>query len=183
MTAVGTARATPTPVTPGELVRKERQARRLTLVQLGELTGYSAAQISRYERGICPMTDVDVLRRFADALGIPHQAVGLVPAPEPPTRHGQPTGIYPHLPAPRLGIFGREDGEDPVERRKLLNLAVTAAAAGAPVVGGRPAMTDAAQLGDVLIAGLRDAMLGLGGGPSDPAPDQLPTELARTSTR
>lgn len=182
MTAVGTAWATPTPVTPGELVRRERQARRLTLVQLGELTGYSAAQISRYERGLCPMTDIAVLRRFADALDIPHQAVGLAPTPEPPTRHGQPTGPYPHLPAPRLGIFGREDSEDPVERRKLLNLAVTAAAAvGAPIVGARPAKTDTAQLGDALIAGLRDAMLGLGGSPSDPAPDQLPTELARTA--
>ncbi|MFH8991435.1 helix-turn-helix domain-containing protein [Streptomyces sp. NPDC017940] len=56
----------------------------MTLAQLGEKTGHSAAQVSRYERGIAPMNDVDVRRRFADALELPHEAFGLLaPMPAP----------------------------------------------------------------------------------------------------
>ncbi|MEU1312268.1 helix-turn-helix transcriptional regulator [Streptomyces cinnamoneus] len=83
---------------PGELVRRTREEQRLTLAQLGKLTGYSAAQVSRYERGVCPLTDVTMLRRFADALGIPPQALGLAPLPD--VRHGHvigPTTGYPRL--------------------------------------------------------------------------------------
>ncbi|MEV0471889.1 helix-turn-helix domain-containing protein [Streptomyces prunicolor] len=47
---------------PGELIRQTRQAKGQTLAELGKQTGYSAAQVSRYERGISPMTDVDVGR-------------------------------------------------------------------------------------------------------------------------
>ena len=43
----------------------------LTLAELGIRTGYSAAQVSRYARGVTPLTDVTVLRRFARALAIP----------------------------------------------------------------------------------------------------------------
>jgi transcriptional regulator with XRE-family HTH domain len=53
---------------PGEVVRAARIRSRLTLAELGALTGYSAAQMSRYERGVTPLTDVMVLRRFARAL-------------------------------------------------------------------------------------------------------------------
>jgi len=49
----------------------------MTLVELGHLTGYSAAQVSRFERGIAPLTDISVLRRFAVALGTAPQAFGL----------------------------------------------------------------------------------------------------------
>ncbi|WP_330436586.1 helix-turn-helix domain-containing protein (plasmid) [Streptomyces sp. NBC_00825] len=99
------ARAVPAAdVNPGELVRLARKERGLTLAQLGELAGYSAAQVSRYERGISPLTDVTD-RRFADALGIPPQVLGL--APQRDVRHGQvigPTTAYPRLPAPRACI-------------------------------------------------------------------------------
>ncbi|MFI5704826.1 helix-turn-helix domain-containing protein [Streptomyces xanthochromogenes] len=54
----------------GDVVRRVRRQLGLTLAQLGERKGYSAAQVSRYERGISPLTDVDVLWRFATALGI-----------------------------------------------------------------------------------------------------------------
>ncbi|WP_367141016.1 MULTISPECIES: helix-turn-helix domain-containing protein [Streptomyces] len=134
-------RAQPAPAvdgSPGELVRQARKKQGLTLAQLGEPAGYSAAQVSWYERGISPLTDVTVLRRFADALGILPQALGLTPQPD--VRHGRaigPTTAYPHLAGPRVaGTARRGDGEDPVRRRKLLaNLAVTAAAAvGAPIL-------------------------------------------------
>ncbi|MEW2621207.1 helix-turn-helix transcriptional regulator [Streptomyces sp. NPDC048106] len=171
-------------MSPGERVRRTRRAQGMSLVQLGVRTGYSAAQVSRLERGKSPMTDVDVLRRFALALGIPPQELGLAPIPAaPPPRPGMPTGPYPRLPAPTVDNPGRGDGEDAVDRRKLLaDLAVTAAAAvGAPVIGSGSAKADGARLGDLLVAGLRDAMLGLGADPADPAPDQLATELSRAT--
>jgi transcriptional regulator with XRE-family HTH domain len=36
----------------------------LTQAELGNRTGYSAAQVSRYERRVTPLTNVTVLRRF-----------------------------------------------------------------------------------------------------------------------
>ncbi|MEU5083058.1 MULTISPECIES: helix-turn-helix domain-containing protein [Streptomyces] len=169
----------------GKLIRRARKKQGLTLAQLGKLTGYSAAQVSRYERGISPLTDVTVLRRFADALDIPPQVFGLTAPPE--VRHGRrigPTAAYPRLPRPRLAGTARpEDGEDPVRRRKLLaNLAVTAAAAvGAPILptGTTPA---ADATGENLVARVRDAMLGLHTDTTVPPPTFLRTDLARAFT-
>lgn len=64
----------------GAMVRGVRTAQGLTLAELGRRTGYSAAQVSRYERGLAPLTDIAVLRRFADALDIAPQILGLAPA-------------------------------------------------------------------------------------------------------
>ncbi|MGA5131984.1 helix-turn-helix domain-containing protein [Streptomyces olivoreticuli] len=170
----------------GGLVRRTRKEQGLTLARLGALTGYSAAQVSRYERGISPLTDVTVLRVFANALGIAPQALGLTPRPD--IRHGHtigPTTTYPRLPASRVAGNDRwEDGEDPVRRRQLLaNLAVTAAAAaGAPILtGGRPPVNDAA-LGEVLVGRIRDAMLGLHQDLTIPSEAALHTDLARALT-
>ncbi|MFI9311467.1 helix-turn-helix domain-containing protein [Streptomyces triculaminicus] len=171
----------------GELIRQERKKQGLTLVQLGKLVGYSAAQVSRYERGISPLTDVTVLRRFAQALGIPPQALGLT-AP-PGIRHGRaigPTAAYPRLPRPRLAGTARPgDGEDTVRRRKLLaNLAVTAAAAvGAPVLpSGTKPVGDGAAVGEILVTRVRDAMLGLHPDIAVPSPAILRADLARAFT-
>lgn len=158
----------------------------MTLGKLGSLTGYSAAQVSRLERGKSNMTDLSVLQRFAQALDIPPQVLGLAPAPD---AHPDPlsprTGPYPGLPAPTLGTSGCDDGEDPVRTRRqlLANLAVTAAAAmGAPLAGAAPAKTEEARLGETLVAGLRDAMLGLGRvAPDTLPPDRLSVELHRAS--
>lgn len=153
----------------------------MTLAQLGDLTGYSAAQISRLERGRSPMTDVAVLRRFAHALDIPPQDLGLAAArTERPPRTAT-TVSYPRLAAPTVEIPGHEDGEDAVERRKLLaNLVITAAAAvGAPITGASHPSTVETRPGELLVAGLRDAMLGLGAGPPVCPPDHLASELAR----
>ena len=87
------------PTTPGRnlgaVVRGARTAQGLTLAELGRRTGYSAAQVSRYERGLASLTDIAVLRRFADALEIAPQILGLAPgtatgwqAPLGPTRPG-----------------------------------------------------------------------------------------------
>jgi transcriptional regulator with XRE-family HTH domain len=66
---------------PGAIVRSARVARGLTLADLGQRTGYSAAQVSRYERGLAPLTDIAVLRLFADALAIAPQLLGLSAEP------------------------------------------------------------------------------------------------------
>src|ERR1035438_912017 len=128
----------------GAIVRPARMSQGLTLAELGKHVGYSAAQVSRYERGIAPLTDIAVLRRFAAALAIPPQLFGLAPDPQPPQpRHARPfpvTAGSPRMPcSPVAANPGQEDGEDPVRRRQLLaSLAVTAAAAAAPFRSGSP---------------------------------------------
>ncbi|WP_371780716.1 hypothetical protein [Streptosporangium subroseum] len=65
----------------------------------------------------------------------------------------------------------------------MANLAVTAAAAASSrFLGGGTARENEVPLGDVLVAGLRDAMLGLGSNLGDPQPEQLPAELSRALT-
>ncbi|OMI41391.1 hypothetical protein SPAR_00984 [Streptomyces sparsogenes DSM 40356] len=155
----------------------------MTLCQLGKLTGYSIAQVSRYERGISPLTDTLVLRRFAAALGIPPQALGL--APEPDARHGQPaapTTTYPRLPDPRVTGTAQADGrEDAMRRRQMLALTLTAAAAAsAPTRGGAEPAREA-PLGDLLVGRLRDAMLGLHTEVTATPPASLHTELAQAA--
>ena len=61
----------------GAIVRNSRTVRGMTLAELGGRTGYSAAQVSRFERGIAPLTDIAVLRRFASALEIAPEILGL----------------------------------------------------------------------------------------------------------
>lgn len=161
------------PAPPGELVRRERKIRGLTLAQLGQLAGYSAAQVSRYERGVSALTDVDVLRRFAGALDIPPESLGLAPTPHAYDRH-EPSSPYPRLPAPTLGAARGEDHG--VRRRRFL--AAAAAAAGTPRAAG-PGTATGDRLGDVLVARLRDTMLGLGDVPGEPAPAGLAAELHR----
>src|SRR5262245_61456323 len=61
----------------GSIIRTARLKAGLTLAELGRRCGYSASQISRYDRGIQPLTDVTLLRLFAEALAIPHELFGL----------------------------------------------------------------------------------------------------------
>jgi transcriptional regulator with XRE-family HTH domain len=145
---------------PGEVVRTARVRNGLTLAELGHRTGYSAAQVSRYERGVTPLTDVTVLRRFAQALAIPPDEFGLaVTEPGGPGRPvtavagGLPWRLVPSRVA---GEPGRRD-ED-VRRRQLL-AALGAAAAGAAVPPIAPRSDD--EVGELLVSQVRDAMLGL----------------------
>jgi transcriptional regulator with XRE-family HTH domain len=172
----------------GGIVRHARQAVGLTLAELGQRTGYSAAQVSRYERGLAPLSDLTVLRRFADVLGISPQIFGLTTRPAV----GEPGHLRPisvtyrrSRPGPPTvaGAPGREDGDDPVLRRQLLaSLAVTAAsaAAGSSFVGSTP--PGEAATGDLLAAQIRDAMLGLSAQPTDCSPGRLRADLATALT-
>src|SRR5260370_33937861 len=101
------ARESPGGWRPGVVVRAARQRGGLTLAELGERTGYSAAQVSRYERGIAPLTDIAVLRRFAGALAIAPQTFGLATAPVPggPRAQGPTSGRT--SPVPSAGGGGK----------------------------------------------------------------------------
>ncbi|MEU6744389.1 NAD(P)-dependent oxidoreductase [Streptosporangium sandarakinum] len=67
-----------------------------------------------------------------------------------------------------------------MRRRNLLaNLAVMAAAVASSRLPASGAEPGEAMLGEALVAGLRDAMLGLGGAPAALSPEQAPAELAR----
>src|ERR1700678_1623267 len=102
----------------GQIVRSARKAVNMTLAELGDHCGYSAAQISRYERGLTRLTDVALLRRFADVLGIPPVELGLS------GRSGTPEAA--ESPDTRLSLSASRSvavtsgKEDPVRRRDLL---------------------------------------------------------------
>ena len=122
----------------GAIVRGARTSQGLTLAELGARVGYSAAQVSRYERGIAPLTDITVLRRFAAVLGIPDQLFGLTPAgADDAGRHA----VIPVKDRPSRAHGNtvdrerqREDGDEEDMRRREL-LAGTAALAGAAALG------------------------------------------------
>ncbi|MGW6310012.1 helix-turn-helix domain-containing protein [Streptomyces niveus] len=150
---------------PGAIVRLARRAAELTQAELGAATGYTAASISRMERGKQPMRDMVLLTRIAEVLNIPPQLLGLAP------RHATPSGLG-GVPRPASGgtrvagrdtrdVFGDQgEGEDPVRRRNLLaGIACTATGtvlgASAAHAGARPALT-----------GLEDLLLHRGGTPA-----------------
>jgi transcriptional regulator with XRE-family HTH domain len=157
----------------GAIVRGARTSQGLTLAELGARVGYSAAQVSRYERGIAPLTDITVLRRFAAVLGIPPQLFGLSPAgADDAGRHAViPVKDRPGCAHGNTVYHERqwEDGDEEDMRRREL-LAGTAALAGAVALGSvrRRTPGPTAGLEDVLygrveatpvsLAGLRDSI-------------------------
>ncbi|MFI7113934.1 helix-turn-helix domain-containing protein [Nonomuraea sp. NPDC050227] len=106
----------------GEIVRAARQAKGMTLADLGRLTGYSASQVSRLERGIVPLTDTVVLRSFASALGLSPRAVGLLPdaGVHAATDHAV---TRRHAADTLRGGSHDDEGTDPMRRRTLLTAA------------------------------------------------------------
>ncbi len=128
MTPVGALQAAATArnsKNAGATVRRARLAAGLTLADLGRRCGYSASQISRYERGIQPLTDITLLRRLAEALAISPQTFGLAPQEIVPAGRHAPTWLNDRPGSTcdsRVNrAFLSEDGEDPVRRRELLS--------------------------------------------------------------
>ena len=115
----------------GAIVREARLRSGLTLADLGRACGYSASQISRYERGVQPLTDVTLLRRFADALAIQPNLLGLADRRDAlASRHAGANQRTTNIGGPCLvQYFRQEDGDDPVRRRELLAAAGLAGAA------------------------------------------------------
>lgn len=91
----------------GDILRAERLRRRLTLVQAGELVGYSSSALSRIELG--GRLDIDSLRGLAQRYGIPPHRLGLATLGDQHTIDGS--------------------GEDDVQRRQFL---ITAAGVAVP---------------------------------------------------
>ena len=145
---------------PGEIVRSARVAQGLSLAAFGARVGYSAAQVSRYERGITPLTDITVLRRFADALAIPQQLFGLNPDGARDTARHAAISSKDRPPGVRGNTVDHEcqweDGDDPVRRRELL--AGAAALAGATALARGTAGRTGAPPGSA--AGLDDVLYG-----------------------
>lgn len=115
----------------------------------------------------------------------PWQTFGLLPpAPMRKVRRGQPieaTAPFPRIPATTLVSSEREEGEDPVRRRQLLaGMAATAVtAAGGSLLGSPSAPGDDAVLGELLVARLRDAMLGLDRTAAQPSAAGLAAEFTQ----
>ena len=142
--------------------------------------------MSRYERGITPLTDIAVLRRFAVALSIPPGMFGLSPARGlAGGRHGRPLtmtaaqrGSLSSTVARRTSREDRDEG-DQVRRRQLMaSLAATAVAAATARTSLPPSRLDDSMLGDALVHGVRDAMLGLTPGPAGVPAGELRSGLA-----
>ncbi len=107
----------------GAIVRTARLAAGLTLADLGRRCNYSASQVSRYERGIQPLTDIILLRRFSQVLAIQPQVFGLALLDDlQAERHAvEPKDGEARVGWPRVSRESQwEDGEDPVRRRELL---------------------------------------------------------------
>ncbi len=120
----------------GATLRAIRTSRGMTLAELGRRCGYSASQVSRFERAVCPLTDVTVIRRLTAALDVDPRVFGLAPVSDGPPRHA--ANDSRRNPAGPIVIRDprREDGDDPVRRRELLAGAAglaSAAALGVPV--------------------------------------------------
>ncbi|MFE9852780.1 XRE family transcriptional regulator [Streptomyces sp. NPDC005576] len=99
------------------------------------------------------------------------------------SRHGQEikeTTAFPRLPGPRVVTHGHKGGEDPLRRRKVLTgIAASAAAAISPTPGSGSPSTEETLLGELLVARIRDAMLGLGETIATPSAWDPDTDFSR----
>ncbi|MET8682390.1 helix-turn-helix transcriptional regulator [Streptomyces sp. NPDC004647] len=156
----------------GAVVRLVRRAAEVTLAELGEAVGYTAASLSRMERGKQPMRDVVLLRRVAQVLDIPPHLLGLAP------RHAQavPSGDAAQRPpgTTRVGVepLG-EEGEDPVRRRNLLaglaGATTNAVFGPIPAAAHSPARPSLSGLEDLLLYRRSESLRG---------PDPTPATVA-----
>ncbi|MFD4210242.1 helix-turn-helix domain-containing protein [Micromonospora tulbaghiae] len=134
----------------GTLLRVARTAARLTLCEAGRRCGYSAATLSRIERGKQRLSDVTVLRRLAAVFDIPPELFGLADIDGPAFHQSGPP-----IDSVRGEATRREGGVDPVRRREMIGgLAglVGSALAGSPSALATPPRV-ITSLEDVLLGG------------------------------
>ena len=55
----------------GLRIRAERQNKNLTLKELGALVGISESTTQRYEKGQIKSVDINIIKKFSDALEVP----------------------------------------------------------------------------------------------------------------
>ncbi len=103
----------------GVILRLARQARGLTQAQAGQLAGYSAATISRFETGDRRLSDIGTLRRLATALDFAPEIFGITRSlPEP--RVAARAAFPPRAPSLTTVVTARQQDGDEVRRRELL---------------------------------------------------------------
>ena len=103
----------------GVILRLARQARGLTQAQAGQLAGYSAATISRFETGDRRLSDIRTLRRLATALDFAPEIFGITRSlPEPPA--AARAAFPPRAPSLTTVVTARPQDGDEVRRRELL---------------------------------------------------------------
>ncbi|MEU9337915.1 helix-turn-helix domain-containing protein [Streptomyces sp. NPDC048290] len=149
--------------------------------------GFDAQTVSRLERGAIrwPRADIRAALRAVYAADT-DTALGLSPGRAPRTPHTpapdspplQTAGAFPAptlTPPPSLDTLGREDGEDPVRRRKLLLAGLAATVAQAPLTATGAAQPSEALLGELIVARVRAALLG-----PVPAPTSRPAPALAT---
>lgn len=144
----------------GVMVRLARTAAGLTLEEVGRRVGYSAATMSRIERGRQPLTDVTLLRRLALALAIPPELLGLAPTPGVSTQGGAGLILNTDVRDEALRRAPtRLEGDDPLRRRDLLS-AFTFTAAAKVVIGGSGHSEPVAdKTGAALVRSLEDVLV------------------------
>lgn len=154
----------------GAIVRAARLTAGLTLADLGRQCGYSASQVSRYERGVQPLTNVTLLRQFAEVLAIPPETLGLAHSNSAyGSRHADANHRMHAITGPSVVPDSRwEDGDDPVRRRELL--------AGAAGLASTTFLTPAAGAGSGTCSGSADLLYGR------PAPSVSPPALRAALT-
>ncbi|MFG2169486.1 helix-turn-helix domain-containing protein [Micromonospora chersina] len=152
----------------GTLLRVARTAARLTLCEAGRRCGYSAATLSRIERGRQRLTDVTVLRRLAAVFDIPPELFGLTDIDGPAFHQtGPPLDRVPGE------ATRREGGVDPVRRREVIG--GLAGLVGSTLAGSPPALAVPPHV----VTSLEDVLLGSCPGPAGPVdPSRLRTALA-----
>ena len=100
----------------GALLRLARQARGLTQAQAGQLAGYSAATISRFETRARRLADIETLRRLAAALNVTPELFGLTAESRVAGRAASPPGAA----SLTTVVTARPQDGDEVRRRELL---------------------------------------------------------------
>ncbi|GII22713.1 helix-turn-helix domain-containing protein [Planosporangium mesophilum] len=154
----------------GAILRQVRVARGLTQAELGALCGYSASQISRLESGRQPLTDVDVLRRFAGVLGIPPHLFGLAP-----DRYATGSPHYFELGGQGFMVgaeVSQGGGESSVRRRDLL-IGMSGAVALSAIPWQPASAAGPSEPADLLVSRLAELLL------RDRMPTADPVPLAR----
>jgi transcriptional regulator with XRE-family HTH domain len=143
----------------GVIVRLARTAEGLTLEEVGRRVGYSAATMSRIERGRQPLTDVTLLSRLAVELSIPPELLGLAPALDV-SLQGKRLVLNTSVPVGTTRwVPSAMEGDDPLRRREFLSAFTFTAAAqvGSGLSGYREPAADRA--GASLVGSLEDVLI------------------------
>ena len=99
----------------GLRIRAERQNKNLTLKELGALVGISESTTQRYEKGQIKSVDINIIKKFSDALEVPTERLlgwdesSAAPQEAPAAR------VSDHRKIARIPVLGRVAAGIPIE--------------------------------------------------------------------